>query len=72
MRKEGLIDMEVLVVRPKKVIKAFIFIALGIAMIFYGAVTFYIDQTRFSKELTDEEIVARAKELGMVFLKDTL
>ncbi len=64
--------MEVLVVRPKKIIKALVFIVLGIAMIFYGALTFYIDQTRFSKEMTDAEIIARARELGMVPVKDNL
>ncbi len=70
--KGGEMKFETLVVRPKKIFVALFFIALGIAMIFYGAVTAYIDNTRFEKELTDAEIIQRAKDLGMVDLKEYL
>lgn len=61
-----------LVVSRKKLLIAFVLIVFGVSCIFYGLTALYIDQTRFASEISDAEIIERAKKLGMVDLKEYL
>lgn len=54
----------------KKLAIAYILFGIGFAFVLFGFVD-YITPTKY-KEYTDEEIKARAKELGMVDYKDSL
>lgn len=61
-----------LMVRKRRMLSAFLLIVFGISMIFWGAFTFYVDQAMFANRISDEEIIERAKKLGMVDLKEYL
>lgn len=41
----------------------------GISLIFYGLMTYSIQMGLFKTNITDEEIIERAKGLGMVEIK---
>lgn len=59
-----------LILNKRKIATAFVLMVLGISMIFYGATTLYIDAARFSAKISDEEIIKRAENLGMIKIKD--
>lgn len=59
-----------LVLKPKKVIASLLLLIFGISLIFYGLTLIYIDSTRFQAKMSDEEIIERAKKLGLIELKD--
>ncbi len=60
------------VLNIKKMYKYFVMLILGLSLIFYGLMSFIIDQTQFKNVMTDEQIIERAKDLGMVELKENL
>lgn len=61
-----------LILKPRKIIMALLLIILGVAMVFYGFVSLHIDRAAAANRMTDAQIIERAKELGMVELKDSL
>ena len=40
-----------------------------IGVMAFGVISFYADTQRFSQSISDDEIIKRAKELGMVEIK---
>ena len=54
----------------RKVSIYFIFLVLGMSMICFGLINIAYDLQ--NEEMTDEEIIQRAEELGMVELKEQL
>ncbi len=61
--------MKHLLFNEKKIYALFLWLMLGIGLIFYGVISYAIDMRTFKAPLTDEEIIERAKGLGMVELK---
>lgn len=61
-----------LVIRIRRVLAALLLIVFGIAFVLYGFLMLYIDQTHFKARISDEEVIARAKKLGMIDLKEYL
>lgn len=61
-----------LVLKPKKIIASLLLLILGLSLIFYGLTLIYIDNTRFHTKMSDQEIIERAKKLGLIELKDYL
>lgn len=61
-----------LLISTKKLVLTFVLLTMGTAMIMYGVFGFYADKIRYSKTITDEEIIERAKALGMIDLKEYL
>lgn len=66
MRQMGLI------VNTRKLLNYFIMLIIGISLIFYGVLSYYDDFRGFTSNLSDEEIIIRAKALGMVEVKDLI
>lgn len=66
MRQVGLIF------NSKKLLTYFIMLIFGISLMFYGVLSYYEDLRGFSSELSDDEIIMRAKALGMVEVKDLI
>lgn len=53
----------------KKIYKRFLTLLLGVAMAIFGFTNIMIDLTSPST-MTDQEIINRAKDLGLIELKD--
>lgn len=64
--------MKRLFYNEKKIFALFIWLILGIALIFYGIFSYVIDMKQFGTHISDEEVIQRAKNLGMVEIKETL
>jgi len=60
------------VINVKKLYVWFVMLIIGLSLMFYGIIQFSVDQKKWASELTDQEIIARAKALGMVEIKDKL
>ncbi len=54
----------------KKVFTYYILLILGLAMIFGGLISYYNQINGFKSTLSDEEIIERARGLGMVEIKE--
>ncbi|MDM8534500.1 hypothetical protein QUF55_07360 [Clostridiaceae bacterium HSG29] len=54
----------------KKLSYYFLFLIMGMSLIMFGIIN--IAEERFNKELSDSEIVERAKDLGMIEIKDII
>lgn len=61
-----------LVIRTKRVLAALLFIVIGISLLSFGLISFYLDSTRLNSEISDTEVIERAKKLGMIDLKEYL
>lgn len=66
MRQMGLIF------NTKKLLNYFIMLIFGISLMFYSVLSYYEDVRGFASNLSDEEIIIRAKALGMVEVKDLI
>jgi len=53
----------------KKIYRYFILLAIGLSMFFYGVIQLTIED-KSVVEPTDEEIIERAKELGMISINE--
>jgi hypothetical protein len=53
----------------KKIYRYFILLAIGLSMFFYGVIQLTIED-KSAVEPTDEEIIERAKELGMISINE--
>lgn len=56
----------------KKIFSYYMMLLIGLALIFGGMLSYYEQERTFNNKISDEEIIERAKDLGMVELKDTL
>jgi len=61
-----------LVVNTKKLMRIFIMLVVGLSMIFYGVISFYFNYLETHESLTDQEIIERAKDLGLIDPKETV
>lgn len=50
----------------------FILLIVGLSLMSYGVITYYEDQRAFEASLSDDEIIERAKSLGLVELKEQI
>ena len=61
-----------LMFNTKRVFIYFILLILGLSLMAYGVLSYYDDRRTFDMTLSDEEIVKRAKALGLVEVKDKI
>lgn len=66
MRQMGLIF------NTRKLLNYFIMLVIGISLMFYGVLSYYEDFRGFTSNLSDEEIIMRARALGMIEVKDLI
>lgn len=56
-------------INVKKIIKYFVMLLFGFSLIFYGVINMVI-KDKSAVEITDDEIIRRAKELGLVGIEE--
>ncbi len=61
-----------LVVNLNRLFKYWLFLMIGISLIFYGIIGSYENSRQIHMNISDAEIIERAKALGMIDLKDQL
>ncbi|MCA0386134.1 MAG: hypothetical protein LCH34_11110 [Firmicutes bacterium] len=61
-----------LVFNTKKMLRYFILLIIGLTLMFYSAISYYEQQRLFEQRLTDEEVIIRAKALGLVEITEQL
>lgn len=61
-----------LVFNTKKMLRYFTLLIIGLTMMFYSAISYYEEQRLFEQRLTDEEVIIRAKALGLVEITEQL
>lgn len=61
-----------LLFNTKRMFIYFILLIIGLSLMAYGVVSFYDDRRSFEAVLTDEEIILRAKALGLVEVTDKI
>lgn len=61
-----------LIFNSKKLFTYFVMLVIGISLMFYGVLSYYEDFRVFSNTISDEEVIMRAKALGMVEVKDLI
>lgn len=61
-----------LIVNLKRLFFYWIFLIVGMSLIFIGVMGYYENQRRTASYLSDAEIIERAKTLGMVEIKERL
>lgn len=59
-------------VNHKKMIVYFFLLIFGLALLFYGLMSYAIQMGAFESKVSDAEIIERAKALGMVEIKSIL
>lgn len=64
--------MKHLIFNEKKVFALFIWLIFGLSLIFYGMTSYMVQMKQFNSQMTDQEIIERAKGLGMVEIKEKL
>lgn len=61
-----------LIVNVKKLFLYFLMLVLGLSLLVYSVLLFYNDQVKFEQSIPDAVIIERAKELGMVDIKEQI
>jgi len=61
-----------LVFNTKKMLRYFTLLIIGLTLMFYSAISYYEQQRLFEQRLTDEEVIIRAKALGLVEITEQL
>lgn len=61
-----------LVFNTKKMLQYFTLLIVGLALMFYSVISYYEQQRLFEQRLTDEEVIIRAKALGLVELTEQI
>lgn len=56
-------------INMKKIYRYFILLAIGLSMFFYGVIQLTVED-KSVVELTDDEIIERARELGMISISE--
>lgn len=47
-------------------------LVIGLSLMFYGVIAFYFDYTQTHAQMTDQEVIERAKDLGLIEPKDVI
>ncbi|MDH8679821.1 hypothetical protein QE109_16805 [Fusibacter bizertensis] len=68
----GIVKTMGLVFNIKKMFTYFVLLIIGLSLMAYGVLSYFQDQQIFHSMLSDDEIIERAKGLGMVELKDQI
>lgn len=66
MRASGLIF------NTKRVFIYFLLLVLGLSLMVFGVISYYYETKSYENSITDEEIISRAKALGMVEVKELI
>ncbi|HAE43535.1 MAG TPA: hypothetical protein DCG34_11570 [Clostridiales bacterium] len=61
-----------LIVRTKRLFGYFVLLILGISLMFYGVISYFADLRTFESRISDDEIIMRAKALGLVEVKELI
>ena len=61
-----------IIFNTRRVLAYFVLLILGISIMFYGIISYFADMTSFNSSLSDDEIITRAKALGLVEIKDLI
>lgn len=61
-----------LVFNTKRVFSYFVLLIFGLSLVSYGILSYFEDQKVFQGSLSDDQIIERAKALGMVEIKDQI
>jgi uncharacterized membrane protein YidH (DUF202 family) len=61
-----------LMFNTKRMFIYFILLIIGLSLMTYGILSYYDDRRTFDRALSDEEIIERAKALGLVEVKDKI
>lgn len=61
-----------LVFNYKRMLIYFILLIFGLSLILFGVISFYQDQISFKQSISDDEIIRRAKDLGMIEIKENI
>lgn len=56
----------------KRMFIYFILLIIGLSLMAYGVLSYYDDRRTFDMTMSDEEIIQRAKALGLVEVKDKI
>jgi hypothetical protein len=56
----------------KKIFAHYILLVIGLAMIFGGMISYYSQINGFKSTLSDDQIIERARNLGMIEIKEKL
>lgn len=60
------------VVRRRKIVKGMILLILGVSLIHFSLFMWYTDHVKYARQISDEEVIQRAKDLGMINVKEYL
>lgn len=61
-----------IIFNTRRVLAYFLLLILGISIMFYGIISYFADMNSFNSSLSDDEIITRAKALGLVEIKDLI
>lgn len=61
-----------LIFNTRRLFGYFVLLVLGISLMFYGVISYYEDMRTFQSSISDEEIIIRAKALGLVEVKEII
>lgn len=61
-----------LIFNTKRVFVYFLLLVLGLSMMAFGIISYYFDTKSYESNITDAEIISRAKALGMVEVKELI
>jgi len=56
----------------RKMFAYFILLIIGLSLMCYGVISYYEDKRTFETALSDDEIILRAKTLGLVEVKEQI
>jgi hypothetical protein len=56
----------------KKLFTYYLMLLIGLSLVFGGMLTYYAQERAFDAKISDEEIIERAKDLGMIEIKDKI
>lgn len=58
-------------INVKKIYRYFTLLVIGLSLVFYGVINFVIDDHSMD-QISDAEVIQRARELGMVGINEVL
>lgn len=59
-----------IIVNIRRLFRYWLLLIVGLSLIFYGIIGYYENRQMIKLNISDEEIIQRAKELGMIEIKD--
>jgi len=61
-----------LMFNAKRVFWCYLLLIFGLSLMAFGVLSYYGDQRSFEASMTDDQIILRAKALGMVEMKELI